>query len=572
MTRLLAQSFALIVLLTQTSTSFSQSPERTHRVIELEEKLQKDAITFLSNRFPGQPFSVAITVNPLRRILLNYNLKGEQLPYFAIEEEGIKDEWDDPTVSLFTLLDRVKSIEVNLQIPEGLSELEQSEMKEGIVRRLRLIPARDPINISQKRWQSRDIDWIGWALGVGLLIIGLLGLLAIFRTSAKKVADSLSSIQNKLGTSSNPAPPPPPRPLIPKANSSSESAGDMNVHDPIKTRELLRQRVIELSQENDFFSISNILYLDEFGKKNPSSLGALLVQFSIEQQKKIFAFSKGRHWMQAFYQPGDVQPSCLRLAEKLHRASAREYCLEREELLIQLWRLDDQRVPFLKSIPQEEALSLLADLPKYLSIPAAREAFPGSWAPILQSDFRPLTISPERLSSLLEMSLQLKPLSSFSLIDVFKRDQELLQFAQTASLTEEKEIYQSLPKDSLLWEIRPPFYLIFDQPPELIQQLVAERPPHEWAHILFNVTHEDRRKIDCFIEGKFRFLYLETLKQLDKSARNSAFTFDLRTEVGLRIQQLKDLAAACEPDSIEGLSASVESQLSDDSEAMQDVA
>lgn len=537
-TRLCLAAVSLTSIALASSNALSQNPERTHRVVELEEKLQQDAVTFLSNRFPNQPFSVGVTVEPLRRNVENYNLKGEQLPYFAIEEEGIRDEWDDPTVSLFTLLDRVKSIEINLQIPEGLTELEQSEMKEGLAKRLRLIPARDQILISQKKWQGRELDWVSWGIGTGLVVFALLGFFVIFRSSVKRVAESLSSIQSKMGSQAPPPAPPAQRSASAKPQSSDQSSSDMNVHDPIKTRELLRQRIAEFESTQDFFRLSNMLRLDEFGKKNAPGLGALLMQFSVEDQKKIFAYSHGRHWMQAFHMPGEVQPGCLRLAESLGRANSRDYSAEREELLIQLWRLEGQRLQFLKSIAQDEALSLLADLPKYLSIPSARAAFPGSWAPMLQADFKPKVIDSARLKQLLEISYALKPLNDFSLLDVFKRDQELVQFSQVASLHEEREIYQSLPQDSMLWELRPPFYPIFEAPDAIIKQLVQERPPQDWALILFNVPHESRRKVDQFIEGKFRFLFLEQLKKLDQESSSDPLIFDLRTEVGLRLQEL----------------------------------
>lgn len=520
--------------------ALSQTVERTYRVSELEEKLQKDAVDFLANRFPGQPFSVSIVVNPLRRIVPDYNIKGEQLPHFAIEEESIRDEWDDPTISLYTLLDRVKSVELNIQIPSGLTELEQSEMREGLVKRLRLIPARDQITVVARNWPQPQQPWMVWAFGAGLLFLGLIGFFFILRSSAQKLAASINAIQTKGSSAPAGGFSAPSRPAQSASGNSDSGSSDMNVHDPIKTREILKKRIDDLRESQDFFRLSNLLLLDEFGKKDPAGLGALLTQFPIDDQKHLFSFSSGRHWMEALYRPGEVQPKCLRVAEKLNRAQTSGYEPLKEQLLVQLWRLEGQAVSFLKSISIEESLSLLSDMPKYLSIPVARAALPGSWAPLLQSDFKPAVISKKRLQELLEMSLRLKPLCDFAVLDVFQRDQELLQFSQVASLSEEREIYGSLPKDSMLWELRPPFFPVFEADPAIVAEIVKEYSPQEWAQILFNVPHDERKKVDQFIEGKFRYLFLETLKKLDQDPTQANQGFELRSEVGRRLHQMNE--------------------------------
>ncbi|MCB0356231.1 MAG: hypothetical protein KDD40_04450, partial [Bdellovibrionales bacterium] len=48
------------------------------RVAELEDKFKSDTMAYLEARFPGLPFSVSVSIDPLRRSFSsNYQMKGE---------------------------------------------------------------------------------------------------------------------------------------------------------------------------------------------------------------------------------------------------------------------------------------------------------------------------------------------------------------------------------------------------------------------------------------------------------------------------------------------------------------
>lgn len=154
------------------------------RVAELEDKIKKDADSYLEARFPGLPFSVTVSIDPLRRSFnSNYNPKGEVLPYYALDEENIQDEWDDPTVTLYSLINRVKKIYVTVQVPESLNEEELAEVKISLSQVLRLLPARDTIEITKRKWTLMP-NLMTYALSViGIILLLLLGMFIIAITS-----------------------------------------------------------------------------------------------------------------------------------------------------------------------------------------------------------------------------------------------------------------------------------------------------------------------------------------------------------------------------------------------------
>ncbi|MCB0385235.1 MAG: hypothetical protein KDD43_07565, partial [Bdellovibrionales bacterium] len=103
----------MIVVLLLPQSLLAQTDTRHPRVAELEDQHKSQAMAFLKARFPHLPFSVVVSIVPLRRAGgENYNAKEEALPYYLLDDEEIRDEWDDPNASLYVLSKRIQSVQV----------------------------------------------------------------------------------------------------------------------------------------------------------------------------------------------------------------------------------------------------------------------------------------------------------------------------------------------------------------------------------------------------------------------------------------------------------------------------
>ncbi len=80
------KSLLFVLLFIMSSLVIGQDLYRHPRVVEVEEKLTKDAYQFLEKRFPKIPFIVNIEIDPLRRASgAQYGETGESLPYFEVD-------------------------------------------------------------------------------------------------------------------------------------------------------------------------------------------------------------------------------------------------------------------------------------------------------------------------------------------------------------------------------------------------------------------------------------------------------------------------------------------------------
>lgn len=132
------------------SRTGAQTDTRHPRVSELEDQYKLQAMDFLKARFPHLPFSVVVSIDPLRRASgENYQTKQEVLPYYLLEDEEVRDEWDDPSASLYVLSRRIKSVQLTVSVPNTVDDDEIAEIKETLTSTLRLIPARDKIEIQR---------------------------------------------------------------------------------------------------------------------------------------------------------------------------------------------------------------------------------------------------------------------------------------------------------------------------------------------------------------------------------------------------------------------------------------
>ncbi|MCB0357220.1 MAG: hypothetical protein KDD40_09440, partial [Bdellovibrionales bacterium] len=453
-----------------------------------------------------------------------------------VEEEEIRDEWDDPTITLYSLSNRVKKIKLIIQVPAGIHDEELADIKSNISEILRLIPARDEIEVVKREWNI--FPKLKWYLGIGLLSIFalLMGLFAISFMSVRKVTQSLENIQSNSSSGSS------------SANLSSSmsnvnldmqknkpnSSGDIQFNDPIRIREVLDGRIQDLvTNKIDILRLENLILFDKFANENPRAFGALFLLFPTELKRELFAFSTGKHWMEALTEHGEMTMKCLEILEELGHVKTTEFRANWEKLLIQVWRLDNdlEAVNFLKQIDNQSALSILSGMPKFISLRLGREVFPGNWATLLDSTYKFKKLNEKECEELFNKTLEIKPLAKLEDLDVYRKDRELIHFLKTADIRTEKEVYSAVPRDSMLHMLRPPFYLLFEQEEDVIKKLVQQYSILEWAIALFNVPRDQRKLVEHHFEEKEKIFYFEMLKGLDKNRPNPDYQGEVRTRI-----------------------------------------
>lgn len=499
----------------------AQTEARHPRVAELEDQYKSKAMDFLKSRFPHLPFSVVVSIDPLRRSSKDdYVAKQEALPYYLLEDEEIRDEWDDPNASLYMLSRRIKAVQVTVSVPSTVTDEELAEIRETLVSTLRLIPARDKIEVQKRSWSGLPNFSLYAGIGIAVLLIFLAGLYLISQISLRKMTRTVVDMQAALGAKNNTPAVPPTMISTPsdEGRSKGNSGGDFRFTDPIKIREVVAARVHELLYSDEFPRLEDIVTLDRFAQRDPVSMGALVSEFPLDMQRKLFSLGKGEYWMEAFTDPGELNPICLEMLERLCRVQRSKKSKDWEALLIQVWRMDESvRVKFLRTLEQDEAMAIVHTMPKSVSVPTARQAFPGSWGVVLDPQFRSAGVSNERIKIISQTALEIHPPISFELLEIYKQEKDLISYLNVSDVSTERDIYRASPETSMIHKIRPPFYRVLQNDNGNLEHFVSRVSLDDWALALFNVNRDERGTIDQYFSSKQKFTFIEKLKALDNS-------------------------------------------------------
>lgn len=517
-------TFAMLFSLGFMSLADSQVLPKHPRVVQLESELTRQAIDLLRGRFPDKPFLVTVSIDPLHRYTERPStVDADRLPLSWQDDEEIRDEWDDPSLPTNGLIARVRKAVVTISVPSSISDDEVAEVQQSVVSALSLTPARDEVKIFKRTWgqpvDKFDETPLIWA-SIGLLL-SFLALYMISRGSVGRLARAIQESASKAtGQASAPAQAPLLGPDLGIKSKGAGQNGDLKFTDPLRTREVILQTVeILLTQHRKVFpTLQDMILLDHFGLENPSSLGALILEFPMEQQRTLFSYSFGTHWLNSLNEPGELTPSCLDILQRLVRNARHEGSREWEDLLIAMWRLESRRVEFIRSLDQSDAFSVLSHLPKSLAVSIARSAFPGSWGVVLDPKFTPKDISADRLVKLTQNARAMVPLRDYKVLERFRQQKDLLDYLKVVEPNEEREIYAVTPSDSLIHSLRPAFFHVLEMKPEQAKVVVPAISLDQWALAMFNIPKSDRRGVESQFSEKQRFLYFERLKQLD--ARN----------------------------------------------------
>ncbi len=541
--------FLILILTIFAAVSGSaQQPatEREHpRVAELQDKMTEYVRGYLQTRLQGVPFMVTVKIEAMRRKAgSKYVPQSEKLPYYDLAEEEIRDEWDDPSASLYALQARIQKAVVLISLPKGLDDQEVQEIQDSLTTLLRLIPGRDEIKVERRPW-SMDTSKFPYYAGLvaASIVFMLLGLLLISKRWATQLSTAISEIKPKERTDDAGAV------HVPGAGDGTpigagigqkSMAGDVNFRDHFRTREFVAGRIAELTKNPGFPNLPAMIEMDKLAEFSPKDLGALLMEFPIEMQNEVFRWSSSVKWLAAFSEPGDLSPEAVALAEKLGRMQYDTKSPDWERLLIQCWRLDDQRVNFLKSIAREEAFAILKAMPASAAVPAARLAFPGAWAVLLDSKYKAQPVAPARVKELLRTALEFKPLNNPEALQAYKQEKDLLSYLLVASVPEERDVYGALPKNSYLWQVRPPFFRVMELSQEELVAGFNKVPLDDWALALFNVSREGRKVIEAQLNSKQKFMFSSKMRSIDMNGVDRVATGMARERIAKLYQKLSN--------------------------------
>lgn len=548
-TLLLAGILAAFVILSGLGSAMAQEVMKHPRVVELEDRLNRDAAAYIKARFPDVPFMVIVRVDPLRReVRTPSSAATESLPYFESFEndEEIRDEWDNSQIPLMALLNRVRKISVQISVPSQLKAAEVDEMRDGIFNILHLTPARDAIEVSRREWAMESVPWLGVYIAGAALFLLLIGLLVINRTSANRIARALTEmkVQNNGQSQSSGSIAPMNMESDTSASKRSQSQ-EVKFNDPIKMKELASSLISFLVNSGKFPNHHDMFVLDRLGQVAPDKLGGLLMEFPAAIQTELFKYSSGHHWVQSLNEPGFLDFECLEALQALAQNTRDERSMKVKSAVLSVWRLGDSRSKFLRTMPRDEAFALLSEMPKSIAVAEARKAFPGAWGAILDSGFKGKELSDKRAHEIHDMAVMLESLADISEVKRYRSDKELLEYVKIADPVEEREIYEAASSDSLIHKIRPPFYPVFMQAEDSLKVFVGKISVDRWALALFNVVKSERQTVDKHLSEKQKFLLIERFKRFDQVAPSADAVGTAREFIGVQLKKyLKDLELA----------------------------
>lgn len=506
-------------MIVMASAALAQSVTKHPRVAELERFLSGEAFNYVKGRFPNSPVLVEVTVDPLRRVENGITTSDNTIPFNTTKQIIVVDEWDDPSRSLHQLFPRIRAATVKVILPTRITDKEVLELRESLFSTLKLVYGRDRIEFERRVWKtSQAIDWWDVAMIALVLLMFLPVLYFSLRSAATRVTKGISEMSTSMGNAANaggggggavatPVAPPTPK--------SQNPSGDIRFNDPIQIAEKIQPVIEKLAEDKTFPDLEDMLHFDQAVTDNPSQMGALLNVMPKHIQEKLFMMSSHSEWLAAFSEPGELSTSNYEFVSRLQSKDRESENPEWEELLILLWRLDDLLPNFLQEVESKEAMSILAAMPSRISIPMGKRALPGSWAALLDPDFKQEPLDSNRIGKLSTKALEIKPYNDVSMLKKYRHEKGLITFLKTANVRDEQEVYEAAGSKSTIHVLRPPFYRVLNMSVEQMATFIPKFGMEQWALALFNVSRDERVNFEKAINDKQRYFFIENLKALN---------------------------------------------------------
>ena len=553
----------LLILFTLLTTSFVVQaqglPNKHPRVMELEDKLTEEASLYFSRRYPSEPFFVKIEVTPLRRNLAQ-GASSDSLPYFDQESEEMVDEWDDPTTPLSFLRNRIVRVRVNASVPEKFDDLKIAEIKQELPIYLNLLPSRDEISVERKfkHIQPETPHYIYYILGslvFSSLLIGFMMRWSVSKMKAPAAATtSAGPVSAGAGSSSGSS-----RPKSYQSKGSTAVSGEVTFHDPIKTLDIVHIKVKQMEDSGTFPTLRDLTLMTEICKRDPKILGSIICELPRDWQKTLLWMGRDQQWFEAFSSPGQIGHEGLILLDQMSRqrnytAGDRQW----EDLLIQVWRLGDKASGFFKKMNSEHAFIILGLLPKSLSLGVAKKCFPGAWGKLLENKPINVVIDSKIVAQYLAQALEIVPAFEWKMLEEYNKDKEILNYLSLISIEDERDIYETLNKESFIFSVRPPFYKIFELEPTKLSKLIMDFSLDQWALAVVNSSRPFIKAIADQLDEKRKIIFSSHLKNFDQNPPLVADQSDVRQLIAAHAELtffVKNSAQVQESESINEKSA-----------------
>lgn len=508
-----------LTLLTSSLMALAQGiPAKHPRVMELEDKLTEEASLYFSRRHPSEPFFVKIEVTPLRRNFAQ-GANSESLPYFDQESEEMVDEWDDPTTPLSFLRNRIVRVKVSVSVPEKFDDLKISEIKQELPIYLNLLPSRDDISVERKfkHIEPDTPKYVYYVLGsllASALLIGFMFRWSISKMKAPVASTAPGPVMGASGGGSSQSA----RPKNSSANGRTAVSGEVTFHDPIRTLEVVQNKIKQIQDSTTFPTLKDLMLMSDMCHKNPRVLGSVICELPADWQKTVLWMGRDKEWFEAFSSPASIGPEGMVLLDQMSRS--RSYVAgnrQWEDLMIQVWRLGDKTTNFIKTINQEHAFLILGLMPRSFSLGVAKKCFPGSWGRLLDNKPINAVMDAETISKYLNQALEIVPAFEWKMLEEYNKDKEILSYLNLISIEEERDIYETLNKESFIFSVRPPFYKVFEMEPTKFGELIQSFTLDQWALAVVNSSRQYIRAVSDQLDEKRKVIFSSHLKQFDQN-------------------------------------------------------
>lgn len=537
------------------------------RVIEVQEKIKQDISDFLEKFAPRSKYSVKVKVKPLRRTS-NNSSQDDSLPFMEFEENMALDEWDDPTLNVYSLYNRIAEAKISIFLDDKVSIEDRQKFKEALLSDVNLISGRDSITIESIstpvlkkgfNWEEQTQTLL---LGVMLIIAVILGV--GLNSLAKKVSPGrgANDIKNSSPANNTPIASSAPSQVMRGAESNrekfSELRGDLNIQDPTKINEIVGSKIEKLLSSDLFPLLSDMVILEDLLKVDPLSFSYLVYEFPQDVQKTIYELGRGEKWFKGFSEVGFPSKIVITSLDKMLRNRDVNHSENFERLLIYTWRLTNHLKSFIKKMPKDQAFALLYHLPKDISIPISRDCFPGSWGGILEGSSSSNFIETKEIQLSIVEALKIQPYFNYESLQVFKNRKDLLSYLDTVEPHEEKDIYSVMGEENDLNVIRPPFYKFFDLDQESRSWIYKKFSLEEWAIACFNIERNDKDLIVELMDDKEKYLFSHALKRIDENPQLAIDKVEIRHKVATIIFDKNEREVVNKIDDVQGSDESVE--------------
>lgn len=513
------------------------------RVLEVQDKVKADIAKFLDKFSPNTKYSIQVKIKPLRR-KYESNLIEDNLPFMEFQEDYVVDEWDDPKVSIYSLYNRIAEAKVSIYIEDKVKIEDRVKFKEALLRDVNLVPGRDfvsieaistPVLVTAFNWKEQTEILL---LGVMLMIAVILGV-GLNSLSKRIVPDKVKNVSSEGGAPASVSSPVGGAPSVVNASSapvvgsrqSNELKGDLQLQDPAKLNEVVSKKINKLMTSQMFPTLADMLTLEELYESDPSGFSYLVYEFPLEIQKSIYQLGRGEKWFKGFSEVGFPSKSVLIALDRMLRERDINHSEKFEKLLIHSWRLGQEFSLLAKKLSKDQAFSILHFLPKNLSIPVARECFPGAWGSVLETNNKVMIRDDSEILDIVKKTLNIHPYLNYESLQVFKNRKDLLTYLDTVEPHEERDIYSVMNKSNELLSVRPAFYRFFELTEEQRQEVFKAFSLNEWALMIFNVERAEKELVTELMNEKERYLFGLALQEIDRNPAVAHGKYQLRQKV-----------------------------------------